>query len=281
MAIEKPYWEEIENTLVEPLPKDSIADSNKVKDGEDVTITFAEEETQNLLKNVNHAYNTEINDILLTALVKTVGDFTGRDKVLINLEGHGRESIIEGLDISRTIGWFTSTFPVVLETYKEKDISYRIKSVKESIRRIPNKGIGYGLLKYLASDENGTYSYKLAPQISFNYMGQFNQDGNMDGVSISKISSGDNFSLDSERLYDLDINGMIREGKLMITINYNRGEYNLSTISGIANSFRDNLHEIIEHCGYKKEAEITPHDLGTSDISLEELDDILEAASLL
>ena len=93
-------------------------------------------------------------DILLTALGLTIKNWIGENNILINLEGHGREAIIENIDISRTIGWFTAFYPIVLDMKSSEDIIYLIKSIKESLRKIPNKGIGYGILKYCTHMES-------------------------------------------------------------------------------------------------------------------------------
>ena len=107
-----------------------------------------------MLKHVNKAYSTEINDILLTALGMALRDWTGENKFAVNLEGHGREDIINDINITRTVGWFTAIYPVILDVSKIEDISYQIKLTKENLRHIPSKGIGYGIIKYLTLPEN-------------------------------------------------------------------------------------------------------------------------------
>jgi hypothetical protein len=178
----------------------------------DKVLELSSEQTGHLLKQANKAYNTEITDILLTALGMTVNEWTGRDKILVRLEGHGREKLASDLDLSRTIGWFTSECPVILDMDNSGDIPYQIKQVKEKIRNIPKKGVGYGILKYVTSSEN-KYSMKfnLKPEISFNYLGQFDQDIKSDIFELSKVSPGYSMSPDSEREYALYINGMIVE----------------------------------------------------------------------
>ncbi|WP_265184968.1 condensation domain-containing protein [Bacillus gaemokensis] len=148
MEKEREYWNEIEQISTGLLPKDKEQDYGLIKDSEVITIQWTASETEQLLKQTNRAYNTEINDLLLTALGMAVHQWTGMEKIAVNLEGHGRESILSDLDITRTVGWFTSQYPVVLPIEAGSDISHRIKDIKEGLRQIPNKGIGYGLLKY-------------------------------------------------------------------------------------------------------------------------------------
>ncbi|WP_231884577.1 condensation domain-containing protein, partial [Paenibacillus elgii] len=112
---ERSYWEQLEQVKPTPLPKDSGQETAWVRDSEAVTVRWTEAETEQLLKEAHRAYNTEMNDLLLTALGRAIQSWTGMEQVLVNLEGHGREQIVADIDITRTIGWFTSQYPVVLE----------------------------------------------------------------------------------------------------------------------------------------------------------------------
>ncbi|MCP4155379.1 MAG: non-ribosomal peptide synthetase, partial [bacterium] len=114
---EIPFWKTIDETIVEKLPVDNIIekDKRKLEYMNTVTITLGKKDTGKLLKDINHAFNTEINDILMTALAVTIKEWTGMEKIPVDLEGHGRESLAEHIEIHRTIGWFTSIYPVVLD----------------------------------------------------------------------------------------------------------------------------------------------------------------------
>ncbi|PFN80982.1 hypothetical protein COJ67_31225, partial [Bacillus thuringiensis] len=108
MEKEREYWNEIEHIPTGLLPKDKEQDCSLIKDSENITIQWTASETEQLLKQANRAYNTEINDLLLTALGRVIHKWTGMENIVVNLEGHGRESILSDLDITRTVGWFTS-----------------------------------------------------------------------------------------------------------------------------------------------------------------------------
>ncbi|MFM9158433.1 MAG: condensation domain-containing protein, partial [Dolichospermum sp.] len=122
-------------------------------------------------------YNTQINDILLTALVQSFSQWTGADSLLIDLEGHGREELFNDVSLSRTVGWFTTIYPVFLQLGKTSDIGENLKNIKEQLRKIPNRGIGYGILRYLCQNIDICQQLEKLPQpqISFNYLGQFDQ----------------------------------------------------------------------------------------------------------
>ncbi|TKH45331.1 hypothetical protein C1I60_07305 [Paenibacillus terrae] len=276
---EREYWQQIVQTAeaTEPLPKDFAHPIAQVRDSEMVVAGWSEEETLLLLKQANHAYNTEVNDLLLAALGMAVHAWTGTEQVLVNLEGHGRETIIPDTDITRTVGWFTSQYPVVLEFGAEQDISRSIKRVKEGLRRIPNKGIGYGILAHLSGDGgNGDASLQIKPEISFNYLGQFDQDLDSNKLQISPYSTGVAISENSMRNYVLDINGMISEGALNLAISYCGNHYRKETMEKLAELIQNSLQAIILHCVSKEQSELTPSDLLLSDLSMEELEQLVQ-----
>src|SRR5690606_3475781 len=128
------------------------------------------------------------------------------------------EDLFIDTDISRTVGWFTTQYPVSLALEKENNIADTIKSIKEQLRAIPNKGIGYGILRYLHPDTSvrellGT---KKNNEISFNYLGQFdNLQDNSDLISISTPSSGVSVSIANHRTNIIDINSLISDGELV------------------------------------------------------------------
>ena len=160
--------------------------------------------TSELLTKTNEVYGTEINDILLCGLGFAVSKSLGNEKILVSMEGHGREDIFPEINISRTVGWFTTVYPVILNMEYADDLSLQIKSVKEGLRQIPNRGIGYGVLKCLTINdmkEKGCLDYE--SQIEFNYLGQFDTDvEQMDLFNIAKESGGETISSRRKSKYD-------------------------------------------------------------------------------
>ncbi|PFO64635.1 non-ribosomal peptide synthetase, partial [Bacillus cereus] len=275
MEKEREYWNEIEQIPRGLLPKDGEQDCGSIKDSEVITVQWTSAETEQLLKQTNRAYNTEINDLLLTALGKAIHKWTGMENIVVNLEGHGRESILSDLDISRTVGWFTSQYPVVLSIEVGSDISHQIKNIKEELRHIPNKGIGYGLLKYLSENQE-KQTFTLKPEISFNYLGQFDQDLDNTTMQPSPYSSGKTENEHHARLYVLDINGMVSGGRLALEIEYSGKQYNKETIEQLAKYLQVSLKEVIEHCVRKERTEITPSDITFKGMTIEELDRVVQ-----
>ncbi|MCY8701099.1 non-ribosomal peptide synthase/polyketide synthase [Bacillus spizizenii] len=275
MERELAYWTELARLELEPLPKDNAVEDSLLKDSGDVTIQWTREETQQLLKQANRAYNTEINDLLLTSLGLAVHRWTGMEEVVVNLEGHGREPVIPDVDITRTVGWFTSQYPVVLKMEAGKELSQRIKTVKEGLRRVPNKGMNYSVIQYLSGRAEAD-SLQLHPEIRFNYLGQFDQDLQQHALQISPYSTGVSMNENQPRTAVLDLNGMVAEGKLSLSLSYSHKQYERSTMEQFARSLKKSLQEIIVHCVNQQQTSLTPSDVLLKDIKIDELEELLD-----
>jgi len=263
LSKELDYWKKIEQQIVnqhfpyEPSPK--VVGTQ--------TITLTESETDDLLTKTNQAYKTNINDILLTALAIAFNQWHGDTKTIINLESHGRENLGD-LDISRTIGWFTSIYPVVLDLSGIEGIESQIKTIKETLRQVPNNGIGYHILKYLTPNSSLNSS---APPISFNYLGQFDQDLPTHLFKIAEESTGDAVSPQ-----------LVLPGSILVSaiITNHRFSVSLTSDAGLLDSYTQALRLIIGHCKNKTKAEITPSDLSYSDLSLTEFDSLIKSVQI-
>jgi non-ribosomal peptide synthase protein (TIGR01720 family) len=228
-----------------------------------------------LLQEVPKAYNTQINDVLLAALVVAAGQWTGRRSLLIDLEGHGREALFEEVDVGRTVGWFTALYPVRLEL--ETDNWETLKRVKEHLRAIPQRGLGYGLLKYLQANAElrARLQEGAAAEVSFNYLGQFDQS--ISGASLFRLaseSSGEVYSPRARRSYLLEINGIVVRGQLQLGWTYSEQLHKRETIERLAQTFIAALRGLMQHCLTQKTASFTPSDFAEFKWSQSHLDDI-------
>ncbi|MDB9373597.1 non-ribosomal peptide synthetase [Nodularia sphaerocarpa] len=274
------YWLQLKSFAVAPLPLDSlaIASENTVGSSRIVSLSLSEEQTRSLLQDVPGAYNTQINDVLLTALVQSFAGWTGHDSLLISLEGHGREDLFEDVDLSRTAGWFTSLFPVCLQVAGLHHPGEALKSVKEQLRRIPNRGIGYGILRYLSQDAAIHKQLELLPQpqVSFNYLGQFDQTHLAPlGWKYAPESSGSIHSPQGQRRHLLNVNGLVIEGRLQLEWKYSQAFHHQSTIENLAQNYVKTLEAIIDHCLSPEAFGYTPSDFPEVGLSQEELDELL------
>ncbi|MDU0154791.1 surfactin non-ribosomal peptide synthetase SrfAA [Bacillus cabrialesii] len=275
---EKEYWRQLEEQTVAPkLPKDRESGDQRMKHTKTIEFSLTAEETEQLTTKVHEAYHTEMNDILLTAFGLAMKEWTGQDQVSVHLEGHGREEIIEDLTISRTVGWFTSMYPMVLDMKHADDLGYQLKQMKEDIRHVPNKGVGYGILRYLTAPEHKEeMAFSIQPDVSFNYLGQFDDMSDAGLFTRSELPSGQSLSPETEKPNALDIVGYIENGKLTMSLAYHSLEFHEKTVQTFSDSFKAHLLRIIEHCLSQDGTELTPSDLGDDDLTLDELDKLME-----
>ncbi|MCA2814080.1 MAG: amino acid adenylation domain-containing protein [Microcystis sp. M090S1] len=273
------YWLNRDFSSVSPLPVDAQGDaqSNIVAHAKTVCFTLTEEQTRLLLQEVPQAYNTQINDILLTALVQAFSHWTGSYKLLLDMEGHGRENVIESVNLSRTVGWFTSIFPVFLTLENLDHPGECLKSIKEQLRQIPNRGFDYGIGYYLNSDLTIQSQVKNYPkaQVSFNYLGQFtsHQIGDM-GWKLSQESSGSIHSPLGQRSHLIAIHGIVVDGQLDMEWQYSENFHHQTTIKNLVAAYRDSLESLINHC-LSAEGGYTPSDFPDADLNQAELDELL------
>ncbi|MZQ80577.1 amino acid adenylation domain-containing protein [Paenibacillus sp. 5J-6] len=280
---EKAYWRQLESRPVEALPKDVQLVEQSGRPSETVRINWSAEMTEKLVKETGKAYNTDMDVTLLTALALAIEAWTGSKEVLVQLEGHGREAIMPELNVSRTVGWFTSMYPVRLEMHGSDNLGYQIKSVKESLRQVPNKGTGYGLLKYLTPPElKEDLNFTLQPQISFNYLGQFelDEEAENNGWEVSELSAGSTVNPDAPMPFAININAVIQEGKLVVLADYDQKQFRAASMEQLFQSFQHYVNQIMEHCLQQTGTAVTPSDLIYKEFDLEEFDQFVNELAL-
>jgi amino acid adenylation domain-containing protein/non-ribosomal peptide synthase protein (TIGR01720 family) len=272
------YWQEVVNTPCAPIPRDVADGENTVASSQTVVVTLTREETQTLLQKIPEVYHTQINDVLLTALADTLTQWTNQENLLIYLEGHGREELFAGIDLSRTVGWFTSKFPVVLKRGPSDHPGECLKTVKEQLRQIPNRGIGFGVLRYLNRDINlqAKFGDRVHPEVTFNYLGQFDQT--MQDPTLftrSTASLGPTRSPQQNRVNLVEIIGVINAGMLQMQWHYSENIHRRATMEAVANNYIVALRTLIRHCQSPEAGGYTPSDFPLARISQHALDEIL------
>jgi amino acid adenylation domain-containing protein/non-ribosomal peptide synthase protein (TIGR01720 family) len=272
---EQNYWLTESRSLVSRLPVDYPEGDNTVASADRVAIALNAEQTQALLQEVPKAYNTQINDVLLAALVMAFAKWTGDRSLLVDLESHGREQIFDNLDLSRTVGWFTSVFPIILN--QESNPRETLKAVKEQLRGVPNRGIGYGILRYLG-DNKIAEQLKNLPQaeVIFNYLGQFDRTLSESSLfSFARESTGNSRSLQGTRSHLFEIDGLVNGGQLSLSWTYSKNIYQKATVEYLAQTYLEVLRELIVHCQSPDAGGYTPSDFPDVDLNQEQLENLL------
>lgn len=232
----------------------------------DAESELSEYESCKLIKKGNDIYNIKLNEILLIALALTLKDILNKSDIIIETEGHGREEIAKNIDVSRSIGWFTSIYPVYLKV-SDENIDFNIKSLKEQLRKIPHNGFDYGILKYLKQELDGC----LRTNVRLNYLG--NLDNVMD-ENIKKIKFG--LCSDDNNIVSplLDINTSIINKKIKIGISYSNAYFKPETAEKLINHYIDIIRLMLDEFNSKACREFTPSDFDTVEITQDELDSL-------
>ncbi len=263
------YWNRItDHPFIFPADEDSQDDS--IGNSMNFTEDLDEDETQLLLCDANRSFGTEPQELMLAALVLAIGDLSGGSEVVIELEGHGREELFEDVDVSRTVGWFTSMYPVVLKKCGQ-ELSTHIKAVKEQLRNVPDRGVGYGMLKYLTLALPGSHK----KHIRFNYLGEADNLSQSHLFSIAGEDSGSECSGLNHMTALIDINLLTLNKRLNVNYTYSKLKFKNDTIRILSQKFFDHLKEILRYCVSKSCMEHTPSDFDLVKFSQEELDQLV------
>ena len=245
LAQQVSYWQAV---VAQPfkLPTDMAGD-NSLASSQEYVMQLDQAATRALLQEASGAYQTRINDLLLTALAQTLSTWTGQRDCVIELESHGRNELFETLEISRTVGWFTAIYPLHLQLPASDDLGDCIQAVQTQLRQVPDDGIGYGLLRYLKQ----TAGLEAAGQVLFNYLGQFDDSpAEQDALqpATGQAAFGLSQSDQGERDYQLEINGAVQAGCLLFSWSYSGNQYQAATIQQLAERYLEHLQAISAHC---------------------------------
>lgn len=224
--------------------------------------------TENLLRHSNEAYHTKTEELLITALMLGFEKWANIRSLCLGLEKHGRK--FNDIDLTSTVGWFTTYFPVSLKVDNGGRLKSSIVLIKEKLRSIPNEGIGYGVLRYLKKLDELTQN----PPVIFNFLGnQKPFDSKIFGKG--KFMSEGVRSPASERNHFLEINAFIEEGRLNLYFSFSEKIHRPETVQKLVGYFEYALRELIEHCSSREVSEYTPSDFPEADLSQDDFDTLL------
>ncbi|MEA2602871.1 MAG: hypothetical protein QOF89_3863 [Acidobacteriota bacterium] len=238
-----------------------------------VSLALEAEDTEALLREVPEIYRTRIDEVLLAAFVRAFAMRRGVRSLLVDVEGHGREELGVGLDLSRTVGWFTVIYPVLLQIEEPADPAACLRAVKECLRRIPGHGIGYGQLRYLRTDSAAARVRALPrAEIVFNYLGQLDQ-ALPEGApfALAHEARGPEHSPRNGRPYLLEFNGSIAGGVFQTTWTYGSHLLGHEEVTGLAEAFLDSLRDIVRHGRSRQAIAYTPADFPEVALTEEQL----------
>ena len=248
--------------------------SRRNRDADTVSVRLDAEHTRQLLQQAPSAYRTQVNDLLLTALARVLCRWSGHGSALIQLEGHGRESLFDDIDLTRSVGWFTSAYPLRLTPQTGQGDS--IKAIKEQLRAVPHKGLGYGVLRYLADDLCKQSMAALpSAQITFNYLGQFDQSFGADALFHPlDESAGLAHDPDAPLPNELSVDSQVYGGELVLRWTFSRERHDPQVIQDLAQAYLAELQALVAHCLEDNAGGLTPSDFPLAHLSQSQLDSL-------
>ncbi|MFD6407163.1 amino acid adenylation domain-containing protein, partial [Streptomyces diastaticus] len=280
---ELPYWQDVLADAGTRLPVDLPGGANTVGSERSVSAGLSAEETDALLRAVPSVYRTQPNDVLLAALARTLGPWAGSGRLAVHLEGHGRAELFDEVDLTRTVGWFTSLHPVALDLPGEAagDWSELLPAVKERLRAVPGQGVGYGALRYLRATHPGPAGDRAlglaeapAPELAFNYLGHF---GAADGSGWARslvLNPGGEHHPGEARGHVLEVVGAVQDGRLTFTWTYSENLHARATVAALAERYTAELRELLAHCARPGAGRCTPSDFPLVRLTQDEVDRI-------
>jgi non-ribosomal peptide synthase protein (TIGR01720 family) len=216
--------------------------------------------------------------VLLTALWQTCATWSSDSTCTVHVEGHGREPIVGDVDVSRTIGWFTSLYPVRLAYHDPDDAAGALQAIAGQVARLPHHGIGYGLLRYLSPAAAGSWRTAPEPDLSFNYLGQFDQIfANSSIFRVAREPRGPSHDPASVRPHALEVVGRVTDGVLELHWTYSTALHRPHTIEWLAAAYIDRLRTLLAHCRAGASAPLTPVDVAAH-VSPREIEKLLRLA---
>lgn len=269
------YWQDMP---VAPLPVPLLDDGRNRHGGqEQYELALDEGDTHCLLREAGAAYRTEINDLLLCALAMSARAMTGQHQLSLTLEGHGREDLFDQLDVSRTVGWFTSMFPLTLDLPAAGDEGRCLLAVKEQLRALPGKGLAYGVVRYLGAGMEEAP----APAVSFNYLGQFDQSMGQDSLFDLALEQPGAMQADDEtRTHAVDVVAFVKDQRLQVVFTYCPTYVRAEDVAAWAAQYVKALRGLVAHCALASSGGLSPSDVPLLDDGQEELDALVAAAGV-
>jgi amino acid adenylation domain-containing protein/non-ribosomal peptide synthase protein (TIGR01720 family) len=231
-----------------PAGDESLESVNTRADTASVRVRLDSERTRTLLRDTPAAFRARIDEVLLTGTVLALIDAMDERRVLVDLEGHGRDDVPADLDVSRTVGWFTTVYPVLFDVVLGASPAGALRQVREQLRRVPGNGLGYGLLRYLRTGDPVASSFADLPSaaVCFNYLGQLDGSFQPGGLwEPAPENPGPGQDRRAGRRYLIEVDAFVLAEELTFTWTYSRRLHHEHTVAGWAEACLGHLRTLI------------------------------------
>ncbi|MBI1390257.1 MAG: amino acid adenylation domain-containing protein [bacterium] len=269
------FWKQVEVAAPCYIPAETETDSTAI--AVPLNFSISADATDSLLRKAREIHNADAQDVLLTALLMALNDWKQNKNPSIMVETHGRESLFDDISTEQTIGWFTSLFPVSLDWMDADSAGRLLQIVKDSLRKTPYQGIGYGVLNYLTTPsflEGFTFSRK--SQIAFNYLGLMDAPAGVSMLIPTHEDAGVTVDPMAKPQFDLEILGWIEHGALGGRVLYSSACFTADSIARLSNAIQCNLKRLLEELQGKAEREFSTADFDYEGFSQSELEAFMD-----
>ncbi len=233
-------------------------------------------ETGSLINQLPQRYGASVQDALLAAVAQSIREWTGATAALLEVEGHGRDGLVDGLDLSRTVGWFTSLYPLLLELDGPTDAERALLSAKEQLRAVPRQGAGFGLLRHLGPEAlRASLGALPRPQVSFLYAGRV--DTVLADTSPFRAAAEPRGTLRhpaDRRPHVLEVQAHAAGGRLHVAMTYSSQLHEARTIEAVLARAVETLRRIAA-AARTPGAVLTPSDVPAARLGQRDLDRLL------
>lgn len=245
LAAEIPMWQSFADA--QPLPRDADGGANLQGSARRIERVLEGEVAATVLRELPRQFGAEVRDVLLTALLRTVTDWTGDRPLLVELEGIGREAVFGDLDVSRTISRLSTLSPVRLERGDGLSPQDELRNVMSTLRAIPRNGIGYGILRYHHPDARVRSSLAEVPQpeVGFNFWGDVSEYFAPEIRPVLE-AFGPHRAAIGRRPRLIDFMALVWNGTLLCLWTYSPDVHRSETVERLAGRFLDELHALAE-----------------------------------
>jgi fengycin family lipopeptide synthetase B len=282
LQAERRHWASMQSREVGPLPVDHMTGANDYASEAVADAELTDEETERLLRHRVRARQANVDEILLSAVFRALTSWSGQRSLLVDVEGHGREELFDGVGIGRTVGWFTNLHPVWLEAHGP-EASDHLRVVTENLRQIPNRGMGYGLLRYLQDEQSANEQMEINPraEVVFNYLGQFDNLFSHNALfEMSWEATGPTLNPIERRPYLFEISSHISGGRLQVRWSYSRNLHLPQTVERLVAHLLSSIRELINLNESPLAVSLDTNGLLNGELAPEELDSILEEVNV-
>ncbi len=270
------YWKNVEQFHNSKIIEEDVKFQTKLLGKKE--IQFSKEITKEFFTLNTDIIDVNIQEILLGSLALAVGSVFNISQTLFDVETHGRGKSFDGININRTIGWFTSIYPVSLRCINNDSLLEYLITIKEILRKTPNYGIGYQILKY--SDNaliNNELSFTQSSQICFNYLGQLTFNENLNDIKFEFDTIQNTNSAEIERKYLIECIAFFKDDILYIVLDYNKKYIDYSDLDKFSYELYNSILQILQLCKNQTRRIISPSDCLFNDISQEKLKKLQES----